>query len=369
MELTLREFENLNLYSNKNMEKVISKLINESSNAALVNMFDDSLVLLDHDEGKFYTADYKFDDEKLRLHLENFEEVQLVKEEDDFREEVSSFFDDDEADASKLTESYKDNVLEQEKYINELISDAMSVKDFSDYADYKKIKEAKEDLKLESVNEDFYKKYQERLESHPLTEVKYIDWENPITVSLMETEKKTIINSSVAERAKDLWKKADFKKRFIEAVEEGEEAILELFEEFPSLFYLSEEDRNALFGKSLIASPSLREKRKEVIDEINDLLENNEDLVTLKEKYISEEDDEEGDGEDDEEGEEEEESPVELSAAQAKKMVADLEKVKDAVEDEELGSKIDAIIADLEDTEEEGTKPAAVKEAVAILSM
>ena len=297
MELTLREFENLNLYSNKNMEKVIGKLINESSNAVLVNMFDDNLVLLDHDEAKFYTADYSFDPEKLRLRLENYEPVELVKEEDDFREDVSEFFDDEDASPKDLVESYKDNVINQEKYINELISEAMSTKDFSEYVNYKEAKEAKENVQLESVNEDVFKKYQERLDSHPLTEVKYIDWETPINVSLVETERKSIINSSVIEKAKDLWKKKDFKESFLEAAEnlvneEDESSVVALFEEFPSLFYLSEEDRNTLFGKTLISS-ALREQRKEITSKINELLSENEELEDLISKYIAEEGEEE----------------------------------------------------------------------------
>jgi hypothetical protein len=377
MELTLREFENLNLYSNKNMEKVIGKLINESSNAVLVNMFDDNLVLLDHDEGKFYTADYSFDPEKLRLRLENYEPVELVKEEDDFREDVSEFFDDEDASPKDLVESYKDNVINQEKYINELISEAMSTKDFSEYVNYKEAKEAKENVQLESVNEDVFKKYQERLDSHPLTEVKYIDWETPINVSLVETERKSIINSSVIEKAKDLWKKKDFKESFLEAAEnlvneEDESSVVALFEEFPSLFYLSEEDRNTLFGKTLISS-ALREQRKEITSKINELLSENEELEDLKSKYIAEEgEEEEGEepeDDDEEEGEEEEEEAPELTPEQAKKMAADLKKVKEQVEDENLQSKIDNIIASLEGTEEEGTKPKDVKEAVTILSM
>lgn len=372
MDLTLREFENLNLYSNKSMEKVIGKLVNESSNAVLVNMFDDSLVLLDHDEGQFYTADYKFDESKLQLHLENFEKVELIKEEDDFREDVSDFFDDDDASAKDIVESYKENVLNQEKYINELISESMSVKDFSEHLNYKTIKEAKEGMNFESLKEDFFQKYKERLTSHPLNEVKYFDWESPVVVSLVETEKRSIINSSVVEKAKDLWKKPAFKQSFLEAVEElvneeSDESMVALFEEFPSLFYLEESDRDTLLGKAIISS-TFKEHRKEVNKTIRELLENNEDLADLKGKYIVEEDDEE-EGEEDEEGEEKEEKPVELTPEQAKKMVADLTKLKDAVEDEALQGKIDGLIDELGGTEEEGTKPAAVKEAVAILSM
>jgi hypothetical protein len=379
MDLTLREFENLNLYSNKNMEKVIGKLINESSNAVLVNIFDDSLVLLDHDEGQFYTADYKFDESNLQLNLDNFEKVELVKEEEDFREDVSDFFDDEDSFAKNLIESYKENVIGQEKYVNELISESMSVKDFSEYADYGSLKEAKKEMVFESTNEDFFKIYKERLNTHPLNEIKYVDWENPITVSLVETEKKSLINSSVLEKAKDLWKKPSFKQTFLEAVEElvneeSDESMIALFEQFPSLFYLEENDRDTLFGKAIISSP-LSEHRKAVSKTINELLAENEDIAELKNKYVVEEE-EDDEGEEAPEGEVEgevevevEEKAPELTVEQAKKMVADLSKAKEAIEDEVMKEKIDNIIISLKNTEEEGTKPKDVKEAVAILSL
>jgi len=355
------------------MEKVIGKLINESSNAVLVNIFDDSLVLLDHDEGQFYTADYKFDESNLQLNLDNFEKVELVKEEEDFREDVSDFFDDEDSFAKNLIESYKENVIGQEKYVNELISESMSVKDFSEYADYGSLKEAKKEMVFESTNEDFFKIYKERLNTHPLNEIKYVDWENPITVSLVETEKKSLINNSVLEKAKDLWKKPSFKQTFLEAVEElvneeSDESMIALFEQFPSLFYLEENDRDTLFGKAIISSP-LSEHRKAVSKTINELLAENEDIAELKNKYVVEEE-EDDEGEEAPEGEVEvEEKAPELTVEQAKKMVADLSKVKEAIEDEVMKEKIDNIIISLKNTEEEGTKPKDVKEAVAILSL
>jgi hypothetical protein len=375
MDLTLREFENLNLYSNKNMEKVISKLVNESSNAAFINMFDDSLVLLDHDEGQFYTADYKFDESTLQLHLNNFEKVELVKEENDFREDVENFFEDEDFNTSQLTESYKENVMDQEKYVNELIGEAMSVKDFSDFVDYKLIKEAKENVELKSLNEDFVKEYQERLITNPLNEIKYIDWTNPIVVSLMETENEIIINTSVVEKAKDLWKKGDFKTSFLEAaaslIEEDEEAMSTLFEEYPSLFYLSDEDRETLFGKAIISS-DLREQRKDINSKINNILENNEDILSLKERMLRQDGTgPHGQGAGPGEGKADGSGlkAKEITAEQAKNIAGDLKKIADSVEDEAVKEKIEAIIGKLDKTEEEGTDVKAVKEAISILSL
>jgi len=85
LELTIREFEEINLYSNKNLEKVVASIVNESSNAALVAMYEDSIILLDHEEGQFYFADYKFDPNKLTLEFDNFKPINLVKENYDFK--------------------------------------------------------------------------------------------------------------------------------------------------------------------------------------------------------------------------------------------------------------------------------------------
>ena len=85
-EFTLKEWENINLYSNDSMQKVVASVVNSSSNAVLVNMFEDQLILLDHSDGQFYIADYDFNAKDLKLKIENYEEVELQHEESDFRE-------------------------------------------------------------------------------------------------------------------------------------------------------------------------------------------------------------------------------------------------------------------------------------------
>jgi hypothetical protein len=137
--MTIKQFEEINLFSNKSIEKVVSSIVNESSNAALVAMFEDSVILLDHDDGQFYTADYTFDGKKLKLTLENFQSIDLEKEENSFKKDVSNFFESEDASAKDLAESYKDSVMEQEKFVNELISEALSTKDFDETINYKEL--------------------------------------------------------------------------------------------------------------------------------------------------------------------------------------------------------------------------------------
>lgn len=372
MELTLREFENLNLYSHKNMEKVIRKLVNESYNAALTSVFDESVVLFDHTEGKFYTADYEFDPKNLVLSLDNFDEVQLIKEEEDFAEAVEKFFEDEDMTPHDLVKSYKENIIEQDKYIDELIAGVVSSKDFSNKVDYKKIAEAVKEVNLESKKQPFFAIYEERLQTHPQTSIKYFDWKTPVKVSIMETERNAFINSSIVEKAKNMWKRGDFKKQFVEAshelMEGSHEKMLEVFETFPVLFHLSEDDRLAVFGKTLLSS-DLRDDRKAIVSEIEDLIHLDEDFNELKENYLVENEMDAVLQDVKSEETPKETQKLELEDVDMDKLKKDLKAVADKLEAGEEKDKLNDIIERLEGSKEAGTKPVDVKEAVSILSL
>ena len=377
LEMSLREFEDMNLYSNKSMEKIVSSIINESSNAALVNMFEDSVVLLDHDNGTFYTSDYQFDPKTLTLTLENFEEIFLTKEEDNFKSSVKNFFEDEDASIDELTESYKENVIEQEAFINELINETLSVKNFEDTIDYSVLAEANTgDLK----NQEFFKSYVERLETHPLSEVKYINFSDKVVVSLLESEVVKLINSSVVDKASTLWKRSEFKDAFISAaavfvedVEDGKEKFVDLFEEFPQVFFLDKADRKAMFGKAIISSADLRENLQDLLKGI-DILFEDEDVESLRESYLAEAEGDDGPvetdkEETDEEPAEEKEDAKELAPEDIKKISSELKKVAEKVEDEKLKEKLDGLIAKLDGSMEEGTRPDLIKEAIYLLNI
>ncbi len=379
LEMTLKEFEDINLYSNKSMERIISSIINESSNAALVNMFEDSVILLDHENGSFYTADYTFEAETLTLKLENFEEINLSKEEDNFKNKVKNFFEDETVSVNELSEAYKEDVIGQESFLNELINEALSVKDFDSIVDYSQLSEANEDISIK--NEDFFKEYVERLETHPLNEIKYINFESPVVVSLLESEKIKLINSTVVEKAAALWKNKKFKEAFVKAsttfvenVEEGKEELQTLFEEYPQIFFLDNADRNALFGKMIIGS-DLRESLKDLQKGMNILFED-EDINSIRDTYLSEiEGDEEEEAsetpeEEEAEKKEKEEKPAkELTPEQIKKISEELKKVSEKIEDEKLKEKMDELIGKLDGSLEEGTRPDLIKEAIYLLSL
>lgn len=377
LQMTIKQFEEINLFSNKNIEKIISTIVNESSNAALVAIYEDSVILLDHEDGQFYAADYAFDGKKLKLTLENFQSIDLSKEESSFKNDVSAFFESDETSTKSLTESYKASVMDQEKFVNELISESLSTKDFTNSINYKELAEANDSIKI--ADKAYFKAYAERLSSHPLNEVKYFNWKDEVVVSLIESEKVKLINSSAVEKANELWKKENFKSLFgeaasifIEDVDQGKDKIVALFEEYPQLFLLDNADRKTLFGKAIISNSKLRESLED-LQKGMDILFETEDIKELQDSYISlleESDDDSEDESSEEETDSEEDTPAkELDADEVKEIADSLQKIADEVEDEKLKGKLDDIIAKLGGSIEEGTRPALIKEAIYLLTI
>jgi hypothetical protein len=383
MELNLNAFENLNLYSNKSMEQLLTSIVNKSSNACLVNVFEDAVVLLDHEDGQFYFADYQFDKDNLTVKFENFEPVELEEDVSNFENKVYEFFDRDDLGINELSESYKEEVLEKQNMLKDLINSAMSKKNFENIVDYKEVVEAKKDLVIESSSLPVYQKYVERLTTHPLTEAKYFNWTDPVVVSLSETEPYKIINTGAIESANNLWKDSEFKQNFVEAcetfvedVETGEEMLSTLFEEYPQVYYLDKADRKTLFGKTIISDSSLREDTSDILKGL-DLLFEKFSLKEIRENFLNENQIDEQDGDTDVPagGQAQEEEPAKEKAPEVKKPDADtmIKDLKAIAKSEKLSDKskekIDAVISGLEGMGSEGTKPEVVKEAVSILRM
>ena len=377
---TLKEFENLNLYSNDSMQKVVASVVNSSSNAVLVNMYEDSLILLDHEGGQFYIADYDFNAKELKLRIENFEEVELQREENSFRDKIYEYFDDEEGNAVELADSYKENVMDQESYVSELINGSMATKDFSETVDWSQVKDVIDEEAIDELRrENFFKLYEERLTSHPLTDIKLFDWKTPVNVSLVETESSTIVSRTTIEKANDLWKKESFKENFeeaaatlIEDVEEGTEKFKALLEDYPQIFYLDAGDRKTLFGKTILASQDLREDMSLLIKGI-DMLFEKFDLAEMREEYLAEADDEEdmdmGDEDEGDDKKEKKDKAPEVEAISMKKVASELKSIAEKIEDEDIKKKLEDLIARVGKGIEEGTNPSVMKEAIAILTL
>lgn len=393
MNITITKFEDLNLYSNKNIEKLASTIIAESSNAVLVNMYEDGAVLLDHKEGQFYMCDYKFDAKNATFLFENFDPIELKREKTSFRDSVYNFFESDDVSHSSLFEEYKETIMSQDKFIQDIVSEAMSAIDFDEIVDYSELSEANKDVSIK--NDKFFTYYKERLSTHPLTEAKIFNWKDPVKVSLVETERFSIVNTSAKEKAEKLWKNEAFKNgfsdaasSFVEDVEEGSDKFVALFEAYPQVFYLDKADKKTLFGKMLIGNATLREHRNDIIKGMNLLFENNDELVALSEQYLVEgafEDAESMDFTDDKgkteptekskkemldlKKPEEADKPMELTPEELEKLASELVKVANKIKDEKVKAKLENLADKLSAGKEEGTRPSVVKESVELLSL
>lgn len=370
MNLKIKDFEKINLLSNRNMEKLAASVINKSYNAALANMYEDSVILLDHVDGYFYKADFKFDENTLTFVFENFEQIVLEKEEVGFNKQVYEYFEGN-ADTTSLVEAYKENVSDQDKIVAEIVNEALSSKNFEEVLDISEILENK--VEVEFKNEPFFKKWKERNFKYPLKEVYRFNWDEPVSVSLTETEVVKVVTGNAVEKAKSLWKndkfKASLKEAFsvlVEDVETGFEKTKELFENYPMIFSLDKAERKTLFGKAVIADKDLREHIADISKGIDILFEENAEIKAMKEGYLSESCKDEKHTE---ETEEKEDVPEELSKDENGKIAKKLQEIADGVSDEKLKEKLQKIIDDLSDAEDTGMKVESVKEAIAILSL
>lgn len=362
MELSLRKMEEMLLYSNKTIEKVMTSLVNESSNAVLCATYEDCVLLLDHKEGQFYLADYTFDNTTAQFVIENFDPINLTKNNVNFKAVARKFFESDDVGVLELAEEYKENTVSQDNFISDLITESMIGKNFSEVLDYSEVASMNEDVAISG--EKFFTSYKKRLSTHPVNAIKFFNWKDPIKVSLLETEKVKKVSKNATEKTNDLWKKAEFKEIFekaslvfIEDVENGTEEFKKLFEEYPQILKLSAADRNTLFGKTAISMPSIRESRTDLVKGLGILFEQFDLKDMLNEAEEEEEDETEADT-----------TPApELNAEELKKIADELKKIAGKVTDEKVKEKLESIISKLGG--EEGTPVDVVKEAVELLSI
>lgn len=391
MDLSISKFEDMTLYSNKNMEKLMSTLIAESSNAVLVSTYEDGAILLDHNDGQFYMCEYEFDINKAQISFKNFDPINLKREQTAFKDTVYSFFENEEIETATLLEDYKSTVMAQDKFVTELINEAMSVKDFGSVIDYSQLAQLNEH---ELEGEEFFKAYKERLSTHPSTSIKHFNWKDPVIVSLVESETVKIVNSTAKEKAIALWKEPEFKtafvdasKAFVEDVEEGVEKYADLLAQYPQIFSLDNADKKTLFGKILISDAELRESRNDILNGISLMFEREEAIKTLEEEYLVEGAFEKGESVDftDDKGEtkptrkEKDEMFVdgkrdgkkakELNDDEHDKLAAAIKKVLDKMEDESLKDKLQEVYDKLTKSKKMGTDVQTVKEAVELLSI
>lgn len=408
--ITFKNFENMNSFSNENIEMMLRAYINESSNAALVSTYDDSVILYDTKKDKFYSSNYYIDKENLSVVFENFDEFNLVDEEAiDFKLKAKEYFMSEGVEPSSLIESYAEFVDKPKSRIKNLIAESVADKTFDNSFDCEELSSLTETLK-DLKEEEFFKSYQKRLITNPLSNVLAFNWKDPVAFSLYEsTEPEKYINSKGKEKAKKLSKNKNFKKKvakacsvFKEDVERGGELIFKLFEEYPSLFFLNERELKESVARSIIAEPDLQEKYKKISEGFVSFVNTTPDFSELKYTILGEaidigtgaiEKDETITADNDtpemkpsedkkpEDKEGDDEKAKELTDEDKSKLVSALKKVVEKAEDEkikemaqELLDKFEKKPEDKEEKDEkaemqdDGTKPDEVKEAVRFLS-
>ena len=372
MNTTVSEFSNYLLYSNKNVEKALKNIVNESSNAVLVGVYDDKCVLADHINGNVYMADYKFDGKTVVF--ENFDPVVFEQEDKTLSSAISNYLDEDEdpaGAAEALREAYEADSETGNNEFKEEIVEALSTKNMNnviDYSELQGINEIVEDV----TSLPIFEAYKERIEKHPLTSVKFFDFNNPVKVSLIDEDENDIVNKNIKSKAKDLSKDAEFKEAFCEAASEfvGEgttDSLSSVISENASLLSLDKAELKTVIGMTVIGKKDLMEKRNEIIDAIQECIDEDEELSEQKALIEAEaENENDDDGSDDKE----DDKAPEASEKDLDALSKALDKALDTVTDEKLVDKIQALKDAIDGGKDSGTTPVKeVKEAVELLSM
>ena len=358
--MDIGKFNDALLLSNKNVEKLARKYINESCNAALMEMFEDKCILADHTTGQIFEANYSFDGETFIF--ENFTEIELEKTDSSLKEAIGDYFDDKNVNLVEAYESCSDS---NSDFFETSLSEALAGKNMSEIVDYTSLEGINEEIGDLKENETF-KAYTARLTEKPSSHIKIFNWKDPVRVSVLDEDENIVLNKSIFTKAKKLRTNVEFKKTLAEAAENslnGDSTVLEeLISENSEVVALSEAELKELVGMSVIGNKELMENRKQIAEAIENFISSDEALsekraIVEAEKTNVDKEPEEG-------------AAPEASEQDVEAIKKALEKAKEKATDEKLVSKIDSIINSLtEAAEDENTDVAAVKEAVEILNM
>ena len=357
--MDISKFNNTLLYSNKNVEKLARKLINESANAVLMEMFEDKCVFADHTTGNIYESKYSFDGNVFSF--DNFEQITFESNNDNLKEAISNYFDDS---LPSLTEAYEQHIAETNSDVFEdSLAEALASKNMDEVVDYTELAGISEEVS-DFRNSSIYRLYEERINKAPLSNVKIFDWKHPVKVALIDEDVNKVLNKSVAAKAKRLKTSAEFKKAFMEAAKDavdGSNGLMEdLLEKNQALTALSKADLKEIVGFSVIGDKSLMEKRNEITDIVEGIIENSATLTEAK-NALTEENTHAKDDKD---------PAPEATEQDCEAIKKALETAKSKATDEKLINKIDDLISSIDSAANVGeTDVGAVKEAISLLSL
>src|SRR5574344_2047834 len=345
-----KKMSNYLLYSNKNIEKMISNIVAESSNAALVSMYDDKVILVDHTNGNMYTADYNFDGKVVTM--ENFEPITFEKSDSKLLEAINEYLDDEDGTATtNLVETYEDEAENRNNdELKDAIVEALSAKNMENVIDYSELKGVNEDVK-DFLSTPLAEAYKERIDSHPTSSIKFFDFEKPVKVAIIDEDENKVLTKDIKKKALDLLKDKSFKEDLAEALKEfmddnSTENLNEVVSNNPSVLVLDEAELKELVGLSVIGEKELMENRSNLVKAIMETVDNDETLHE-KAELLKEAEDE---TDDKEEGDKEDKAPE-----ADEKSLDDLEKALDKAmekcgDNEALCNKIQALKDAIEDS-------------------
>lgn len=362
--MTISDLSNTITYSNKNVEKLAKKIINESSNAVLMEMFEDKVLLADHTNGNIYTADYKFDGTKFIF--ENFDNVELEEDTSSLREAIENYFEEETVDTSMLEDAIEEEFEKDDNELAASIVEALASKNIEDNIDYSELSGINEEMD-ELKETELFKVYSERLEENPLDHATYFDFVNPVSISLINEDEDRIIYSNINEKINKFTKDSEAKKALLEAIKEYNETedstVLESFVENNEIVMgLTESQLKEFVGMSIVTESELVSKRKEFTEVILNVISENEYLLNKK-NIILEAANEEKD-------ENKEDDKVAVSDSDVEKLKKALEAAAEKVEDEKLLDKINSLLSAIEESANDNeTNVGAIKESIALLSL
>lgn len=403
--MTYGQLHGVIMNDNTNIENMIRGFINESANASVVAVYDDSLVLVDTINEEFYSCNYHYNPDTLSVILEGFDKIELEEDDSvDFKVAVKDYLISEDDEPRNLLNSFMKTLNKSKSAIETVVSEAIADKDYSNAADYEELSFI--NAEFEDLREsEFFKNYQERLITHPLNNVLVLDWENPVAFTLLETtEPKAYINSQSKDKAKKLCSTKDFKKKmcaackeFVEDVDEGGDMLIEMFSNNLSLFSLNKTELKEAVAKAIMLDPQLNGEYKKITEAVVHFINNDDGFQYLRESIDiddagedegekkaeqketddlnskvpaddSEKKDEAEKKDDSEEKKEDEDKAAELTAEDKEKLVSALKTVVEKVTDEKLKEMAENLLKKF-DVEDEGTRPEDVKEAVRFLSI
>lgn len=357
--MKINEFSNVLLYSNKNVEKAMRNLVNESSNAVVLEVFSDKCYLADHTTGLIYEADYNFDGNIFTF--DNFKNVQLEETNTSLKEAISEYFDGTNVSLAEAYERAEDS--KDTDVFEESLTEALASKNMGKVICYSELNGINEEIDDEVKNSSVFKAYKDRLSTKPTGKIKSFNWKNAVKVSLIDEDQDKTISKSLSEKAKALKTNQEFKKNLIEAANvflDGDNSMLEeLLENNICLVSLTESELRELIGLSIITDKRLVANRKTIVETINKVISENE-LLKSKAGLISESTENEDDSSD----------AMEATKQDVDGIIKELEKAKSKAKDKKLIEKISDIIDSLKSSADEGTTDVGtVKEAIEILSL